>query len=93
MGKKKPLKIRCPQCGERKVERGFLDRNGIPAKTCNKCRDNVEIDASRPHHCVDCGEPTTDHRCPECLIQWRRDNGVPEDIRHIHGDTYSYHGD
>lgn len=27
--------------------------------------------------CHDCGKPTSDYRCPNCLRKWRIKNGVP----------------
>lgn len=28
------------------------------------------------HLCVDCGKPTPDHRCHDCLMKWRMKHGV-----------------
>ena len=34
-------------------------------------------DALSIRRCHDCGKPTTDYRCPKCLVRWRMKNGVP----------------
>ena len=41
--------------------------------------------------CHDCGEPTSDYRCPACLAAWRTAHGVPEDVDDA-DDEHAYFG-
>lgn len=54
-------------CRSRAKVLGLAQRRASPQKR----RGN-----SGSRRCHDCGKPTTDYRCPQCLAKWRHKNGV-----------------
>lgn len=39
--------------------------------------DEIEIEPNRK--CHDCGKPTNNYRCKDCLINWKKKNGIQLD--------------
>lgn len=53
-----------------------------PIKIKEDCAAYVPVSRRR---CHDCGKPTSDYRCPDCLLKWRRKHGVS-----IHADENAF---
>lgn len=93
---KRGLEKLCPVCGRMFVgsmeHRLFCsDRCRILSRKAYKANDMAQVRQAPPsslRHCHDCGRPTTDYRCRECLGKWREKHGVsgyaPHGLDHIY---------
>lgn len=75
-----PRQIKCVVCGELFEPRS--SGNQYCSKECLSKARNARVASSNrkgmiPYRaCHDCGKPTYDYRCPECLEKWRRKHNV-----------------
>ena len=79
--KEKPEKVknRCQVCG--RFFEPLTQEQKYCCQWCEKRAEKYSKEKQTPQEqpqrvCHDCGKRTTDYRCPACLKEWKRRNGV-----------------